>query len=225
MSTYQQPPQAQRRREYSTILMPHQIALMMISPSTGKIEERDARTVALAASIAELIMMGKLSDPQPFSFSGLKGMELLDPRPTGNAVLDVVLGGMQERWTRNVYRMMGGDLPRQVLAIALQDCQFFGLIKQLSEPAGFNRYGVFHVIEVDFAIGLMQHCRQVAMNPQAFPPRDVTLTALACEGGLANELFPDVGWFARGSIMRNLTSQSPVAGLVRAYKHARDSSN
>lgn len=225
MSTYQQPPQAQRRREYSTILMPHQIALMMISPYTGKIEERDARTVALAASIAELIMMGKVTEPQPFGFNGLKGMELVDPRPTGIAVLDILLEPMQEWWTRSIYRMMSNNLPRQVLSIALQDCEFFGLIRRIEEPIGFNRYGTFQVLEVGYVTGLMQHCRQVAMNPEAFPWRDVTLTALACEGGLSNELFPDLGWFQRSSVTRNLVHYSSVAGLVRAYKNARDSSN
>lgn len=175
----------------------HQIALLAIAPSTGRVRRRADLALATAGgALAELALQERVSLVD-------KRVRLHDPRPTEDPLLDIMLRVLADQPERRPTRIL--NAARKVyLNQALSELVTNGWVR-LTPGSGLtgDRY---EVVDTDRLTATREAAAAALRDPDGVKARAACLGGLAAQLGLVKELVPELNWrqrmLAKGKLER-----------------------
>ncbi|MGI5950534.1 MAG: GPP34 family phosphoprotein [Brooklawnia sp.] len=188
----------------------HQIVLLAINPRTGKVRKRtDLALAAAGGALAELALQERVSLVK-------KKVEVNDPRPTEDPLLDTMLAVLERQGRRRPTRILNaarGAYRDQALA----ELVTHGWV-QMSPATIGNRYEILDHARYE---RIRSEATQALLHPDEVPARQACLGGLAAQLSLMKELAPELGLLERGRVRRILEKRDWVVKAMHDVMAAR----
>lgn len=189
----------------------HQIVLLALNPRTGRVRKRtDLALAAAGGALAELALQERVSLVD-------KRVQVNDPRPTEDPLLDTMLGVLEKHGRRKPVRILNaarGAYRDQALAELVAN----GWVTMTPGGVLGNQYTV---VDMERYERIKADATGALLNPAQVPARQACLGGLAAELRLIKELAPELGLFERGAARRTLEKRDWVVKAMRDIMAAR----
>lgn len=179
----------------------HQIALLAVMPSSGRVRRRTDLALATAGgALAELALQERVSLVE-------KKVRVHDPRPTEDPLIDIMLGVLADQPDRRPTRILN-SARKVYLNQALSELVSNGLVR-LTPGSGLtgDRY---EVIDTDRLAAIRQTAASALRDPDGVSARAACLGGLASQLGLTKELVPELTWRQRVAVKAKLKKRDWV---------------
>lgn len=184
----------------------HQITLLAINPQSGRVRRRtDLALAAAGGALAELALQERVSLVD-------KLVQVHDPRPTEDPLLDIMLRVLADQEGRKPWRILN-SARKAYLNQALSELVSNGWVV-LTPGSGLtgDRYEVVDAARLE---RIRATAAAALRDPDGVPARAACLGGLAAELGLAKELVPELNWRQRMVAKAKLEKRDWVVKAMR----------